>query len=98
MRDFDPAYVRFGSFATGGVEAISQRMSASPPKADKPAGVPVSLLCANRRHMQCSKKQRYSITSSARPSKVGGNSRPSAFAGRHGIAIATLPKCAPLAM
>src|SRR5215468_1778411 len=30
--------------------------------------------------------------------RVGGISTPSAFAGRHGIAIATLPKCAPLAM
>jgi hypothetical protein len=30
---------------------------------------------ANNRHMQCSKKHRHSITSSARPSSVIGNVR-----------------------
>jgi len=36
--------------------------------------------CANRRLMHRSKRLRYSITSSARPSSVDDNWRPSAFA------------------
>jgi hypothetical protein len=36
--------------------------------------------CANRDLTHCSKRDRYSITSSARASSVGGTVRPSAFA------------------
>jgi len=44
------------------------------------ARVSLRLLCANSDLAQCSKKHRYSITSSALASKVGGTSRPSVLA------------------
>src|SRR5262245_6404843 len=49
------------------------------PKADKPADVSLSPLCATSRHMQCNKRSAlllyYSITSSVRASSIGGMSR-----------------------
>jgi hypothetical protein len=50
------------------------------PKADKSAGASARLLSANRVLTRCSKQHRYSITSSARASMMGGISRPIAFA------------------
>ncbi len=50
------------------------------PKADKTAGASARLLSANRVLTRCSKHHRYSITSSARASMMGGISRPIAFA------------------
>ena len=55
-------------------------MSASPPIAAKHSGRSETSLRATSRLMHCSKMHRYSITSSARPSSVIGNVRPSAFA------------------
>jgi hypothetical protein len=67
LRDFNPAYVRFGSFATNQYAALSGRMSASPPIATELMQRREPTRCANSRHMQCSKMGcPYSITSSAR--------------------------------
>jgi hypothetical protein len=44
------------------------------------AAAPIAAKCVRRQHMRPSKDRRYSITSSARASSVGGISRPSAFA------------------
>jgi hypothetical protein len=53
-------------------------MSALPPKADKQQIVSVCPLSAKSGQMHRSKMRRYSITSSARASSVGGT-RPSVF-------------------
>jgi hypothetical protein len=55
-------------------------MSALPPKAVKWQTVSVGPLCANRVVMRRSRKYGYSISSSARASKLGDTSRPSALA------------------
>jgi hypothetical protein len=55
-------------------------MSASPLKADMCELALICPLCANRVLTRRSKKNGYSITSSARGSKVGGISRPSVLA------------------
>ena len=44
------------------------------------AAAPIAAKCVRRQHMQPSKDRRYSITSSARASSVGGTSMPSALA------------------
>jgi hypothetical protein len=47
---------------------------------DRIADTPDRPLRATSRHMQCSKRTGYSITSSARASSVGGTLSPSVFA------------------
>jgi hypothetical protein len=54
VRDFSLVYDRYGSFATGGIEATSQRMSASLPKADKENVLSASPLRAKSGLIQCS--------------------------------------------
>jgi hypothetical protein len=52
------------------------------PKADKIADISICPLSANRDWTRCSKKHRYSITSSANASSVAGTVMPSASAVR----------------
>src|SRR5262245_26917929 len=73
-------HVRFGSIATDEVEVTRSRMSASPLKAGNLHTISASPLSAISRQMQCSKQYRYSITSSASASTLGGMLSPSALA------------------
>src|SRR5262245_40823776 len=50
------------------------------PRSGRRADIDGRQVRARKRHMRCSNQHRYSITSSARASSVGGTSRPSAFA------------------
>jgi len=62
LRDFDPAFDRFGSFATEAGEA-STRARPLRPESRRTALGPGRPLCANRVLMHRSKQQPYSITS-----------------------------------
>jgi hypothetical protein len=71
---------RDGSLAPYRYARDIRSMSASHPKAAQPPHRNETTRCATRVITRRSKKYRYSITSSARASSVGGASRPIAFA------------------
>jgi hypothetical protein len=80
LRDFDPAYDRFGSIAPDRPDRDARPMSAPPPIAVKHWQRSATPLCAKRRHMHRTKDYRYSITSSAMASSLSGTVSPSALA------------------
>ena len=77
LRDFDPAYVRFGSGAD--ITRLLSNVRFTPQSGQRGLAW-ICLLCAITGLMQCSKTTRYSITSSARSGNAGGMLRPSARA------------------
>jgi hypothetical protein len=77
---FWPPYACFGSFSTEWVWTKRSLRSAMPPIATEFTRHDESSRSANCGLMHRSKPHLHSITSSARASRVGGTSRPSAFA------------------
>jgi hypothetical protein len=55
LRNFNPAYDRFGSISTLLAEATRPFMSAMPPIATKAVTRSETSLCANKRHMHRNK-------------------------------------------
>ena len=80
LRNFNPAYARFGSIASDRHARDAPPMSAMDPIATELWHRSETSLRAITGHMHRSKKTLYSITSSARASSVGGISRPMARA------------------
>jgi hypothetical protein len=90
LRDFNAAYVGYGSFTS--FKRCARYVRSSPKSGDKAdiAGLRIRAI-TGREQMQQS--QCYSITSSARASSVGGTSRPSVFAVLRLITSSNLVGC-----
>ena len=78
MRNFNAAFVCFGSLADIASSLGHVRFA---PESGQTAEASICPLCAKSGHTHCSKKHRYSITSSARAMRLGGYVETDRFGG-----------------